>query len=245
MRLMSCLCLAALVLAGCANTNLSGTQSVNANGLTAPKTVVVSDFAFSPEVVALDRGFTARLSRKFGDSTEEERKQKTAARVNAEIVATIIVTLREAGMDARAGGEETAALSDETLIVSGRLRTIDEGNATRRRLIGFGAGRSGVVADMSLAYLSSAGKKQLLSFTAEAQSRRRPGAVVTAPIGAATSAAITAITAAGGVAVEKLSADVEAQARSLGRSASEKIVAYAREQGWINPAPAAGGKPQT
>lgn len=244
MRLMSCLCLAALVLAGCANTNLSGTQSINANGLPAPKTVVVSAFTFSPEVVALDRGFTARLSRKLGEMPDEERKQKTAARVNDEIVATIIATLREAGMNARAGAGETAAVSDETLVVTGHLRTVDEGNGTRRRLIGFGAGRSGVVADMSLAYLSGAGEKQLLSFTAEAQSRRRPGAVVTAPIGAATSAAVTAITAAGGVAAEKLSADVEAQARSLGHAAGEKIVGYAREQGWLSSAPPGAGGPQ-
>jgi hypothetical protein len=32
-----------------------------------PKTIVVSDFVFSPDVVELDRGFTARLSRKLGE----------------------------------------------------------------------------------------------------------------------------------------------------------------------------------
>lgn len=246
MRLMSvCLCLAALVLTGCANTNVTGTKSVGASGLPAPKTVVVSDFVFSSDVVALDRGFTARLSRKLGEIPPHERKQKTAERVNDEIVATIVATLREAGMDAKVGGEDSLTLSDEALVVTGRLRAVDEGNRTQRNVIGFGAGQSGVVADMQLGYFSGSGKKQLLSFTAEAQSRRRPGAVVTAPIGAATSAAIAGITAAGGVATEKLSADVEAQARSLGRAAGEKIVAYAREQGWINPAPPVGGKPQT
>lgn len=246
MRLMSvCLCLAALVLTGCANTNVSGTQSVAASGLRAPKTVVVSDFVFSSDVVALDRGFTARLSRKLGEIPPHERKQKTAERVNDEIVATIVATLREAGMDAKVGSEESLTLSDDALIVTGRLRAVDEGNRTQRNVIGFGAGQSGVVADMQLSHFSGSGKKQLLSFTAEAQSRRRPGAVVTAPIGAATSAAIAGITAAGGVASEKLSADVEAQARSLGRAAGEKIVAYAREQGWINLAPPVGGKPQT
>jgi hypothetical protein len=246
MRLTSfCLCLAALVLAGCANTSFKGTESVSANGLPAPKTVVVSDFVFSSDVVALDRGFTARLARKLGEIPPHERQQKTAERVNDEIVATIVATLREAGMDAREGSEESLSLSDDALIVTGRLRAVDEGNRTQRSVIGFGAGRSGVVADMQLSHFSSHGKKQLLSFTAEAQSRRRPGAIVTAPIGAATSAAISAATAVGGVAAEKLSADVEAQARSLGRAAGEKILSYAREQGWVNPAPPVGGKPQT
>jgi hypothetical protein len=49
----------------------------------------------------------------------------------------------------------------------------------------------------------------------------------------ATSAAISAVTSVGGAAVEKLSADVEAQARSLGRAAAEKIVEYAKQQGWL------------
>lgn len=239
------LCLAALMLAGCANTNVTGKQSVSAGGGPAPKAVLVSDFVFSADVVALDRGFTARLSRKFGEIPPHERKQKTAERVNDEIVATIVATLREAGMDARMGSEESLSLGDDALLVTGQLRAVDEGNRTQRTVIGFGAGRSGVVADMALSQFSSSGKKQLLTFTAEAQSRRRPGAVVTAPIGMATSAAISAITAAGGAVSEKLSADVEAQARSLGRAAAEKILTYVRDQGWLSSAPPAGGQPQT
>jgi len=233
MRIISlCLCFAALVLAGCANTNINGVSSTAA-GTAAPKSVVVSDFVFSSDVVALDRGFTARLGRKLGEIPTHERKQKTAERVNDEIVATIVATLRESGLDARVGSEESLTLSDDTLVVSGRLRAVDEGNRTERNVIGFGAGRSGVVADMAVSHFSAAGRKQLMTFTAEAQSRRRPGAVVTAPVGAATSVAIAGITAAGGVAAEKLSADVEAQARSLGRAAGERIVAYAKEQGWL------------
>jgi hypothetical protein len=246
MRLTSiCLCFVALVLAGCANTNVSGMQSVSAGGLPAPKTVVVSDFVFSSDVVALDRGFTARLARKLGELSPDQRKQKTAERVNDEIVATIVATLREAGMDARPGSEEGLTLSDDALIVTGRLRAVDEGNRTERNLIGFGRGRSGVVADMQLTHFSAAGRKQLMRFTTEAQSQRRPGAIVTAPIGAATSVAISAAAAAGGAVSEKLSADVEAQARSIGRAAAEKIIAYEREQGWLNPAGTAGGKPQS
>jgi hypothetical protein len=237
------LCFVALALAGCANTSINNLTS-SAGGGSAPKTVLVSDLVFSSDVVALDRGFTARLSRKMGEIPPHERKQKTAERVNDEIVATIVATLREAGLNARIGSEESLTLSDDALLVNGRLRAVDEGNRTARNLIGFGEGRSNVAADMQLTKFSSGGKKQLLSFTAEAQSRRRPGAVVTAPVSAATSAAIAAVAVAGGVAAEKLSADVEAQARSLGRAAAEKIIAYAREQGWLNK-PAAAPSPES
>ena len=49
--------------------------------------------------------------------------------------------------------------------------------------------------------------------------------------------------AAEGAAPEKLSPDVEAQARRLGRAAGEKIVAYAKEQGWLK-ADAVEAKPE-
>lgn len=233
MRFLTILSLAALALAGCAQTSVTSTQTIFGGSLPRPKTVVVTDFVFSSDVVALDRGFTARLSRKLGEIPPHERKQRTAERVNDEIVATIVATLRENGLEARPGSEDTLTLSDEALIVGGRLRSIDQGNRTRRNVIGFGAGRSNVTADMTVQYFSAAGKKPLMSFTAEAQSNRRPGAVATAPIGIASSAAITAVAAAGGVASEKLSADVEAQARALGHAAAAKIIAYAREQGWL------------
>jgi hypothetical protein len=219
-------------LGGCAQTNIQGMTS-HAGALPKPQAVVVSDFVFSREVVAVDRGFTARLERKIGNIPTHERQQRTAERVNDEIVSTIIATVRAAGLEARAGSEDTLTLDQTTLVVTGRLRSIDQGNRTQRNVIGFGAGRSGVVADMSASHYSSAGKKPVLSFTADAQSGRKPGAALTAPIGAS-SVAIAAAGAVGGAVVsEKLSGDVEAQARRLGRAIGEKIVAYAKEQGWL------------
>ncbi|HEY2755456.1 MAG TPA: DUF4410 domain-containing protein [Pseudolabrys sp.] len=244
MRLLS-VCLVALALAGCAQSHVTGLTIGYSGAVPRPKTIVVSDFVFSSDVVALDRGFTARLSRKLGELPPDQRKQRTAERVNDEIVAAIVSTLREAGLEAQAGSEEGLSLSDDAVIVSGRLRAIDEGNSTQRHLIGFGAGRSGVVADMALTHVGNGAKKELLSFTAEAESRRRPGAIVTAPISAATSVAVSAASAVGGVAAEKLSADVQAQARSLGHAAGERIVAYAKERGWLAPASPPADKPQS
>jgi len=237
MRLLA-VCFVALALAGCAQTNVSGLTVGYSGAVPRPKTILVSDLVFSSDVVALDRGFTARLSRKLGELPPDQRKQRTAERVNDEIVATIVTTLREAGLEAQTGSAEGLSLSDDAVVVTGRLRAIDEGNSTQRRLIGFGAGRSGVVADMALTHLANGAKRELLTFTAEADSRRHPGALVAAPIGAATSVAISAAAAAGGAAAEKLSGDVEAQARSLGRAAGERIIAYAKERGWLA-APAA------
>lgn len=223
------ICVAALALAGCAQSATPGTQMLFGGTPPKPKTVVVTDFAWSSEVVAIDRGFTARLDRKIGSYPTFERKTRTVARVNDEIVATIIASLREAGLEAQPGDEDTLTLADSAMVVKGALRA--SGNAKADQ-IGFGAGRSGVIADMTVSYVSGSGKKPLLSFAAEAPAGRGPGG----PTGKAAVAFNAAIAAA--LAAEKsdpatLSPDVEAQARKLGRAVAEKIVAFAKEKGWL------------
>ena len=227
MRLAS-LCALALLLAGCAGNQLGGLTG----GSTAPKpkSVAVSDFVFSQEVVAVDRGYTARLERKIGEYPTFERKQRTLERVNDEIVATIVVTLREAGLEVRPANEDTLTLNDDALLVTGRLRGADP--RARPESIGFGAGRSGVVAEMTLAEWSKGGKRELSTFAVE--SPKKPAAMP-----AARNAAIMAAVGSAGSPAEKLSPDVETPARAIGRAVGERIVAYAREQGWIEKAPEA------
>ena len=224
MRLIP-LCAVALLLAGCATMDIGGTPSGGSSA--RPKSIVVSDFVFATEVVALDRGYTARLERKIGSFPTHERKQRTLERVNDEILASIVVTLREAGLEAQPGSEEGLSLNDDVVVVNGRLRPSDP-NAKPEH-IGFGAGRGGVVADMTLSHLSGGGKKQFSGFGAEGA--KKPGVTP-----ASRNAAIMAAAAAAGSPAERLSPDVEAQARSLGRAAGEKVVAFAREQGWIEKA---------
>ena len=228
MRLIP-LCAVALLLAGCATMDIGGPQSGGSSP--RPKSILVSDFVFATEVVALDRSYTARLERKIGTFPTHERKQRTLERVNDEILASIVVALREAGLEAQPGSEEGLSLNDDVVVVNGRLRASDP-NAKPEQ-IGFGAGRGGVVADMTLSHLSAGGKKQLASFTAE--SVRKPAAVP-----ASRNAAIISVVGAAGSPTERLSPDVEAQARMLGRAAGEKIVAFAREQGWLEKAAEAG-----
>ena len=220
MRLIP-ICVAALWLAGCANIPIGGDQAGGSSP--RPKSIVVSDFVFASEVVALDRSYTARLERKIGAFPTFERKQRTLERVNDEILASIVVALREAGLEAQPGSEEGLSLNDDVVVVNGRLRASEQAKPNQ---IGFGAGHGGVVADMTLSHLSSGGKKQLASFTAE--SARKPAAVP-----ASRNAAIISVVGAAGSPAERLSPDVEAQARNLGRAAGEKIVGFAKEQGWL------------
>ncbi len=241
MRLIS-ICIATLLLAGCAGSGGSGSFGSFGGPVARPKTIVVTDFVFASEVVPIDRGFTARLERKIGSFPTFERKQRTAERVNDEIVASIVATLREAGFDAQPGSGDSITLKDETIVVSGRLRANDAGNATKKDQIDIGGGRSGVVADMTVSRFAFGGKKQLTAFAAEAGSGR--SAAVTGKLAAAQNAEIAEALVAEKAAPEKLSPDVEAQTRRLGRTVGEKFVAYAKEQGWLEKTGAVEAAPE-
>ncbi len=164
--------LAALALGGCASTGTSG------GAVPKPKSVVVSDFIFVGDVAAVDRGYTARLERKIGNFPTHERKQRTNERVNDEIVATIIAILREAGLDAQPGTEEGLSLKDDVVLVAGRVRVADLATAAKNKQIGFGAGRGGIAAEMTVSHFSSGGKRQLLTFAVQTGEihRRQPQA---------------------------------------------------------------------
>src|ERR1017187_5155023 len=161
---------AALALAGCANTG--GANGMFGEAATRPKTVLVADFVAAPEVEAIDRGFSARMDRKGINYPILERKRRTLARVNDEIVASAVATLREAGLDAQPGSEEGLSLNDESVVVSARLRAGDQRKPAKNQQ----SGRGGVVADMTVSYFSSGGKKQLLAFSADAETAGKPPA---------------------------------------------------------------------
>ena len=241
---------AAFALAGCAGT---GWQSGFGGEPTRPKTVFVSDFVLSSDLVVIDRGYTSRLEHKPGGLATSDRKPRTIERINDEIVASIIATLREAGLDAQPGSTDTLTLSDEAAVVSGRLRPGEPGSAGKNKKIGFGVGYGGVVAEMKVSYFSSRGNQPLLTFNADAKGAGKP---LTGKQAAARNAAIAAALSTENSDRGKLSPDVEVQARRIGRAVGERVVAFAKEQGWIGgvaagedvrvrlPAPKPGQKPE-
>jgi len=231
-------CLATLLLAGCAEQGGNPFGSFGGGGGTVarPKTIIVTDFVFASEVVPIDRGYTTRLEKKIGQFPTFERKQRTAERVNDEIVASIVATLRDAGLEAQPGTEDSITSKEDTVVFSGKLHGTAEVAAIKpdprdpsKGQVGFGNGRGGlIIADMTVSRFAFGGKKQLTTITADTG-----GGAGNAKQAAAQNAAIASALAAEKAAPEKLSPDVEAQSRKLGRAIGAKFVAYAKEQGWL------------
>lgn len=220
-------CAAALAVSGCAGND--GQARLFGSPAARPKVVVVADFIAASEVTATDNGFNTRLERRGGNYPILERRQRTLARVNDEIVATIVADVRAAGIEAQPGGEASLGFGDNAVLVSGRLHPPEHKPAAQ---IGFGPGRGNIVAEMTLTHYAGGGKAPLLSFSADVQAGRKLPAGNAQAV-AARDTAIAAALAAENALPEKLSPDVEAQARSLGRAIAAKIVAYGKEHNWL------------
>ena len=173
-----CICLISLAVAGCADTRVPETQSSAGGAASRPKMMLVNDFVL-PSHALVDRDFAARLESKLDNYplTNDVIESMAAKRVNDEMVATIIVIVGAAGLNARSRGQEDLTPKNGALVISGRLHTADQGNRPQRNPVRFDAGSS-VVADITMSQVSDGTEKQLFTFTEQAQSGRQSGAAI-------------------------------------------------------------------
>ena len=218
-----CICLISLAVAGCASNSVQQASSPAGSAPPRPQTVIVNDLVFAPDVAVFDRDFAVRLESKLGTMTGDVVKAITAKRVEDEIVATVVVLVGAVGFNARPAKPDEAPPKN-ALIINGRVHAPDQNNRQPRNPVSFGTGSS-VVADITVSQVAAGTEGQLLTFTTQAESARRPE-------GAALSAAIATVLAAKSAPDVNLSPGVEAEARGLGRAIADKIVAYAEQQGW-------------
>jgi hypothetical protein len=219
----------AVVLAGCASTDVHQTRRAGAS-LEKPDRILVRNFAVTRAEVELDGGFGPTIAR---DATGEvaSEGERQLGRAAAEALAEELVTkLREKGLPAeRSAGR--VALTPTTLVIAGKFLTLDEGNQTLRVLVGFGAGASEVRTRLQ-AWMDG---QLVAEAETDAKSGKKPGVAVTLGAGAAMGTAATAAAvAAGTTAVSELAlTSVEADAKRTAREIADRVLRAYRERGWL------------
>jgi Domain of unknown function (DUF4410) len=213
----------ALGSAGCTTSNVNVASYFGA-GPAKPTTIVVSEFEVSPGAVSVERGLAPSYRRKLGKVTPDQLKAELATAVNEAVSEAMVATLVDGGLPATAGSSETANSADPIVVVSGRIRKVDDKDRMKRRLSGLPPIRSNVTAEVQVSQQAAGARKELIAFVGEPDSK--PSAT-TAPATAPTTTASTG-------ASEKLTAGVAAEARRIGNNSANRILAFATEQGWIN-----------
>lgn len=223
-----------LAAAACAPTHVQTTQSYSGPELPRPDIVIVREFAVTPDQVKLDSGLSARARRVMSDRSITAQEIEVAHRAAAVIAATLVNEIQHLGLPAMQADGTTAA--GKALIIDGQVLAIDEGNRTRRNLIGLGAGRSEIDAEAQIYYLMPATGSQLLQhFTANAESGNKPGAAETMGVGGAVGRAAesTVVGVGAGVASETLGTNVDADGQRMAKAIAKKLSQFFVRQGWI------------
>lgn len=223
-----------LGLAACNKARTDTVESYFGPRMPRPERVLVSYFAVSASQVQLDQGASARFERAVGGQTLSEWQAEVARATQAALAQRMVDRLRAYGLPAEIA--PASAVPGSKLLVQGRIETVNQGNRTRRTVIGLGAGKSTVTADAQLYYaVDDARPRFLTAFEGEADSGRTPGAAETMGVGGAAerrsaSAALTGATHAGS---ETSRATDTAEADKLAEGLASQIGRFAVSQGWL------------
>ena len=225
----------ALGLVGCSTGHVTTTQSGAAGTLPPPEHVIVTDFAVTPDVVTLDSGVSARLMRSQNGEPASAIQARIAQATQAAMAETLAARLASYGLPVERM-PDGAVPPPDSVLVQGQIISVDQGNRTRRNVVGFGAGKSSVRATAQLYYVAEPARPRFLrSFKGSADSGRMPGAAGTMGAGAvanhlATSAAMTGAAHAG---AEARQTGDTVNADKLARALARQIGNYAVAQAWI------------
>jgi len=208
-------------------------QRVEDTKLPYPKAIYVYDFAVSPSEVAYGSVAVSRLSGAVDDPDATEKRIQLEHEI-ADVLATkLVAELQELGLPA-VRWRGTPPLNDDAYTIEGQFLTIDEGNAVRNLIIGFGAGGSEVRVLAQAYHLDDRQKKLLGEAEVSAESSKAPGLAATLPVSAAVAGTAAAASVATGVGVVRT---VNSKVRKGAEDTAEAIVELLKprmeEQGWL------------
>ena len=220
-----------LLLAACAPTQVQQDYETTAS-LPKPDSIVVYYFAVSPDEVQLDRGLGPKLAAMVKDVPVSDQEREAGHKVAYTLANDLVEELANQGLSAQRTGDVPPGLTN-LLEIRGQFVSIDQGNRTKRNVIGLGAGRSDVQTHVQVYMVTPRGHRLIEEFDTEAKSGYKPGMAETMGAGVvaghiATSAALSA---GGAAASEVLGADVEADARRTAKAAGAKNRGSVRPSG--------------
>ena len=226
--------------------------------LPKPDKTLIYDFAVPPSVISVDQSPAGRMHRpgRRVEGAQPNSPEALAHQVQAGFSKALSSELQQASVQAdSATGAADSSLPPHTLFVNGEFTTIDQGNKTKRVLIGFGKGASDVQAHVTVSLTTEQQQQPvvLVEFNVKSQSGKKPGAAATVGAGAATMGTVSAASAAAGVAaggVEDTAATVEADASRMAKGVAKQIVETLSVQKWAaapppdQPAPSSPPPPE-
>jgi Domain of unknown function (DUF4410) len=224
------------VLVGC--TSAQSTIETGGATLPRPEVVIVDTFAFAPDQVQLDEGLSTEMEQavKARTGTSRSEQELEAGRQVAEAIAEkLVVEIRDMGLHAERGSAVPVD-TPTSLLIKGQLVSIDEGNRTERVVIGLGAGRSDVRAQVQVYEVTASGQRVIDTIEVDGKSGLTPGMAESMGVGALAGHLLVATAVGGGlhVASEAIGANVIADADRAAKGIAKQLSALFAGQGWTS-----------
>ena len=230
--------LAALALLAAACTSTHSQIETEGQMLPQPSVVIVDRFAVSADEVTLDEGLSADvvelIKAKRGTSRTQQELQAGHAVADA-IADNLVVEIRDLGLAAERGSAVPAG-TQHAVLIKGQLISIDEGNRTERVVIGLGAGRSDVRADVQVYESTTTGRELIDQIEVNAKSGLTPGMAETMGAGAVAGHLLVSAAVGGGLHVvsESVGANVVADADRAAKGIAKQLAGLFAAQGWTH-----------
>jgi len=208
-----------------------------AAALPKPARVVIADFPLPADDITIDHSLSARLHRRlmahFGKD-DDSSPEILAQHVQSAFFDGLSAELKKVNVpsDRAAGSADDAAPSE--LIVSGQFTALDEGNKTKRELIGLGRGASDIKTHVTITSVTAGRSTVVLEFDMTAESNKKPGALITSSASLGVGAAEKA--------VGDRKSTVEADATRMGKLVAKQVEGLATEQKWVYSPPVVTAK---
>jgi Domain of unknown function (DUF4410) len=203
--------------------------------LSKPPQVVVYDFDVPPDVITIDDSRAARIfdegpiARRRGDAGQESDPEAVAAKVQSAFSKKLVKALKKTSIPTSSDSSIAAANPPVgALIVRGDFTAVNQGNATRRIMVGFGRGASDVKAHVIVSQVTHDKPIVLAEFNLDSQSGKKPGAAATMGV----SSAAGSVAAAGGTDKK---ATVEGDTSRMAQVVAKEVENIMVAQQWIAP----------
>ncbi len=221
-----------VVAAACSSTEVSDRQRYEGEKLPRPDRIIVHDFSADPADVPANSSFA--LDENIGSVTPTPEQMEVADEAGAAIAERVVLKLREAGLPAvRAAGQPEPQIED--IVVKGYFLSVEEGDATQRILVGFGAGDAKIISAVEGYQMTPGGLRLLGSGTVQTGGDELPGMVLPVAVLAATANPIGLVVGGTVKAVGEVegTGTVDAVAEDTAEEISQELLEAAERQGWI------------
>jgi hypothetical protein len=226
--------LALVLVTACARTSVQDVQ-VMATSLSRPNVVLVYPFAASSDAVTLSGGLLSRAMEAVENTPEAQQRAQVAQQVTQVLAQRLVKQIQNLGLPAELASAATPA-GGSTLSIEGHILSIDEGNPTRRMVIGLGAGSSEVRTLVQVYTATSGGRRLVEDFYTTVKSSLKPGMAETMGAGAAAGrVAESAAVSVGVTALTAHSQTVEGDAEAAAKAIAKQLAKFFVQQGWIPP----------